>query len=80
MGSEHQGYGGQADRLEIGSILSAATLPASAYLGAEGKIRSDMNDQPPAARRASPWADVLFSTLAQGAAWLTLALLAGILI
>jgi len=60
--------------------LSAATLPASAYLGAEGKIRSDMNDQPPAARRASPWADVLFSTLAQGAAWLTLALLAGILI
>ena len=58
----------------------AATLPASAYLGEEGKIRSDMKDRPPVARRASPWVDTLFSVLAHGAAWLTLALLAGILV
>jgi hypothetical protein len=58
----------------------AATLPASAYLGEEGKIRPDMKDRPPVARRVSPWADVVFSALAHGAAWLTLALLAGILV
>ena len=58
----------------------SATLPASAYLAGEGKIRSDMKDRPPATRRVSPWADVVFSALAHGAAWLTLALLAGILI
>ena len=39
-----------------------------------------MKDGPPAGRRASPWADVLFSALAHGAAWLTLALMAGILV
>ena len=58
----------------------AAALPASAYLGEEGKIRPDMKDRPPIARRASPWVDTLFSALAHGAAWLTLALLAGILV
>ena len=58
----------------------AAALPASAYLGEEGKIRPDMKDRPPVARRASPWVDTLFSALAHGAAWLTLALLAGILV
>ena len=58
----------------------AAILPASVHLGEEGKIRSEMNDRPPAARRASPWIDTLFSALAHGAAWLTLALLAGILV
>jgi len=46
----------------------------------EGKIRPDMKDRPPIARRASPWVDTLFSALAHGAAWLTLALLAGILV
>ena len=39
-----------------------------------------MMDRPPATRRASPWADIVFSALAHGAAWLTLALLAGILV
>ncbi len=39
-----------------------------------------MNDRPPTTRRASPWADVAFSALAHGAAWLTLALLAAILV
>jgi phosphate transport system permease protein len=36
--------------------------------------------KPPAPRRVAPWADTLFSVLAHGAAWLTLALLAGIII
>ena len=36
--------------------------------------------RPPATRRAAPWADRLFSILAHSAAWLTLALLAGIII
>ena len=58
----------------------AATLPATPYLRDEEKIRADMNDRPPAKRRSSPWADVVFSVLAHGAAWLTLALLAGILV
>ena len=57
-----------------------ASFPASAYLGDEDRMRSDLQDRPPAARRASPWADVVFSALAHGAAWLTLALLAGILV
>ncbi|AKJ28916.1 phosphate transporter permease subunit PstC [Caldimonas brevitalea] len=35
---------------------------------------------PPAVRRAAPWADTLFSAVAHGAALLTLALLAGIII
>ena len=57
-----------------------ASFPASAYLGDEDRMRPDLQDRPPAARRASPWADVVFSALAHGAAWLTLALLAGILV
>jgi len=57
-----------------------ASLPASAYLGDEGRMQSHLQDRPTAARRASPWADVVFSALAHGAAWLTLALLAGILV
>ncbi len=36
--------------------------------------------RPPERRRTLPWADALFAGLAQGAAWLTLALLAGILL
>jgi phosphate transport system permease protein len=58
----------------------SATFPALPLPGEEGKIRADMNERPPSARRVSPWADVLFSVLAHGAAWLTLALLAGILV
>ncbi len=58
----------------------AATFPPTPFRREEGKIRADMKNRPPAARRVSPWADVIFSALAHGAAWLTLALLAGILI
>ena len=39
-----------------------------------------MKNRPPSTRRASPWANVLFSALAHAAAWLTLALLAGIIV
>jgi phosphate transport system permease protein len=41
--------------------------------------RSVPKGRPPVVRRATPWADTLFSALAHGAAWLTLALLVGIL-
>ena len=54
----------------------AATLPASAYPAA----RATPQHQPPERRRVAPWADALFSTLAHGAAWLTLLLLVGIII
>ena len=57
----------------------AATLPASHY-DPDKMDRSDPMGRPPAARRASPWADTVFSVLAHGAAILTLALLAGILL
>jgi phosphate transport system permease protein len=43
-------------------------------------VRSDSRGRPPAPRRAAPWADLLFSLLAHAAAWLTLALLAGIIV
>jgi phosphate transport system permease protein len=58
----------------------SAALPATPYHDGEGKIRAEMNDRPPVARRASPWVDGLFSAFAHGAAWLTLALLVGILV
>jgi phosphate transport system permease protein len=58
----------------------SATFPAAPILPGESKIRADMNGRPPASRRVSPWADALFSALAHGAAWLTLALLAAILV
>jgi phosphate transport system permease protein len=55
----------------------AATLPANPY-------QSDdrVTPEPPSLdrRRVAPWADALFSLLAHGAAWLTLALLAGIIV
>jgi phosphate transport system permease protein len=41
---------------------------------------SQSQGRPPAPRRASPWADRIFSLLAHGAAVLTLALLAGIIV
>jgi phosphate transport system permease protein len=42
--------------------------------------RTESPGRPPAARRASPAADVVFSLLAHGAAWLTLLLLLGIIV
>jgi len=58
-----------------------ATLPASPYSAeAVPMDRSEPTGRPPAARRASSWADTLFSLLAHGAALLTLALMAGIIL
>ena len=42
--------------------------------------RTQPRGKPPGRRQTLPWADLLFSVLAHGAAWLTLALLAGIII
>ena len=56
-----------------------ATLRATHTLDNNVMDRSDPAGAPPPARRSAPWADKLFSLLAHGAAWLTLALLAGII-
>ncbi len=56
-----------------------ATLPATSTLHDAPMHRTDPAGAPPPVRRASPWADRVFSLLAHGAAWLTLALLAGII-
>ncbi len=58
----------------------AATLPVNPYPDERKMERSAPKDRPPASRRASPWVDTLFSALAHGAAILTLALLAGIIV
>jgi len=58
----------------------AATLPATPFDGPEAMPRTAPHGRPPVPRRAAPWADTLFSVLAHGAAWLTLALLAGIIL
>jgi len=42
--------------------------------------RTQPRREPPGRRQTLPWADFVFSLLAHGAAWLTLALLAGIII
>ena len=58
----------------------SATLPATPFDRSQERERATPRGGPPAARRASPWADVLFAGLAHGAAWLTLAILAGIVV
>ena len=55
----------------------AATLPAAPY-PPEGQVTPA--PKAPERRRVAPWADVVFSALAHGAAWLTLLLLAGIIV
>ncbi len=58
-----------------------ATLPAISIGDKPSSMAgADSQGRPPSPRRAAPFADVLFSTLAHGAAWLTLALLAGIIL
>jgi len=57
----------------------AATLPASPYPEEHKMDRAEPRRQPPAQRRTSSLADTLFSLLAHGAAWVTLALMAGII-
>ena len=55
----------------------AAILPASAFPLSDPALP---RSAPPGRRRVWPWADRLFSALAHAAAWLTLALLAGIIV
>jgi phosphate transport system permease protein len=58
-----------------------ATLSANPQLESAGMTHSGPAGVPPqAAHRTSPWADTLFSLIAHAAAWLTLALLAGIIV
>ena len=58
----------------------AATLPAQPYNELANMDRTQSQGRPPAPRRAAPWADTVFAALVHGAAWLTLALLAGIIL
>jgi len=55
----------------------AATLPVTPYPAEE---RVTPQPRPPERQRVAPWADALFAVLAHGAAWLTLLLLAGIIV
>ena len=52
----------------------AATLPAEPALS-----KAKDSGRPPERRHNAPWGDALFSVLAHAAAWLTLAILAGII-
>ena len=58
----------------------AATLPASPFQDKSKMERATPRGGPPARRQTLAWADTAFSILAHSAAWLTLALLAGIII
>jgi len=58
----------------------AATLPATPIPDDHAMERSAPRGRPPERRRIAPWADTLFSTLAHGAALLTLAMLIGIIV
>jgi len=58
----------------------AATLPASSFPDDKKMQRSDPRGGPPVRRQSLPWADAVFSALTHGAAWLTLATLAGIIV
>ena len=58
----------------------AAILPATTPDDRGNMERAHPRGEPPARRHNAPWADSLFAALTQGAAWLTLALLAGIIV
>ncbi len=57
----------------------AATLPASPFDNQEAMERTAPVGRPPVRQQRKPWADAAFSLAAHSAAWLTLALLAGII-
>jgi phosphate transport system permease protein len=58
----------------------AATLPATPYEKRQVVERSTPQGRPPQRRRMAPWADTVFAFMTHGAAWLTLALLVGIIV
>ena len=59
----------------------AAILPADDAAGnrSDPLPKTSPMKPPPSRRRVAPWADTLFACLSQGAAWLTLALMVGII-
>jgi phosphate transport system permease protein len=57
----------------------AATLPAPGYQKSDKMERSTPQGGPPGRRVVAPWADRLFVVLTAAAAWVTLALLGGII-
>lgn len=58
----------------------AATLPAASGTEDNKMERTTPRSEPPPRRQVTPWADTVFSLLTHGAAWVTLALLAGIIV
>jgi phosphate transport system permease protein len=58
----------------------AITLPGTPYPEPVKMERTKPQERPPRLRAPALWGDPLFSMLAHGAAWLTLALLAGIIV
>ncbi len=58
----------------------AATLPATPYDQPRHMERASPQGGPPERRRVAPWADTVFSLLTHSAAWITLALLVGIIV
>jgi phosphate transport system permease protein len=58
----------------------AATLPATPYQGDLNTDKSTSGGEPPARQRRMPWGDAAFALAAHSAAWLTLAVLVGIII
>ena len=57
----------------------SATLPAQSYEPKDAAAESLPGGIPPTPTQRSPWADKAFAAAAQSAAWITLALLAGII-
>jgi len=57
----------------------AAILPADSTPADRSEPQPHSIKPPPPRRRVAPWADALFAALSQGAAWLTLALMVGII-
>jgi phosphate transport system permease protein len=57
----------------------AAILPAGDAGIDRGDPQTSPMSPPPQRRRVAPWADTLFAALSQGAAWLTLLLMVGII-
>ena len=58
----------------------SATLPVNPFETSRLPARATPQGEPPTRRRVWPWADVAFSVLAHGAAWVTLLLLVGIIV
>ena len=57
----------------------SAIFPVNSTEGVETVGAVQVQIPPPVRRRVAPWADSLFAAVTQGAAWLTLALMAGII-